>query len=175
MGNCFSHEATFPSYAFNQVIKRLEIWLCWKEYWLYLHKPPSSSLRDLFPRQTIPAVCTDRRARREDLPFARGTDHGAESYVPTFLGFWRGAGAGATSGSPSAGQTSPGKAAQSLWDNRELAPHRASRRQRPKLARAQRWWAAWLGASRTPTAGEQQRVLWVCVVFLLIAARQWIG
>lgn len=149
VGNCLSHEATFPSYAFHQVIKRLEIWLCWKEYWLYLHEALSLSVLDLFPCPIFPDVCTSHRAHWENLLLARGTDR-ADSYVP-MLGFWRGA--GATPGSPNARQTSPhSPLSPTLW-----ASSTSSFLQ-------ERLWAAWLDV-RTPTAGEQRPVLWVCAFF----------
>lgn len=101
MGNCYSHKVTFQLYAFNQVIKRLEIQLCWKKYWLYLHKPPSSAFLDLLSLSTL---ITERAGK--SLPVA----HGMESSVPMW-GLWRGA--SATLSSPKARQTSPGKPAQS--------------------------------------------------------------
>lgn len=75
MGNWYSYKVTFQLYAFNQVIKGLEIQLCWKKYWLYLHKPPSSALLALL-LSLLSALITECTGRNP--PVAQGM----EWYVP---------------------------------------------------------------------------------------------
>lgn len=170
MGNCFSHESTFPSYAFNQVIKRLEIWLCWKAYWLYLHKTRYSSLLDLFPCQIIPDVCTNHRVHRENLLFAWVMDH-VDLYIPV-PGFWRGA--SATAGSPHERQTSPGKPVESPFDNFVGFLN-------TRLLAGSIWSRCRRNDCRLPgsaQAGCRQQVsseVYCRFVVFFIAARQWIG
>lgn len=114
MGNCFSHEATFPSYAFNQVIKRLEIQQCWKEYWLYLHKPPFHhcwiSVRTRLA--LLSALITECIGSSPLCP--KDTDH--MDLYNLMLGCQE-RGASATLHFPNARQMSPGEPTQSLSNN----------------------------------------------------------
>lgn len=154
-GNCYSHKATFQLYAFNQVIKRLEIQLCRKKYWLYLHKTPlQHSWICCYPCCQHSSECPGK-----PLPVAQGM----ESRVPTRGFRWD---VSATLGSPKARQASPGRPAQPP-SNRFGSFLHVRRVAGVTLG------AAGLGTSRTPTAGEQRPVLWVCV--FSVAAGQRVG